>query len=103
MISRLSSFVAQILTPTKKMQFLAVKSDQPVPRELKHQYARTLEVECIKCGQVRYHLYSPGSETDPAEIQAHAIWLDEHLPQVCPTHLDWFLTPDNLGSADFVK
>ena len=88
---------------SEKMQFLAVKSGQPVPRELQHQYAWTLEIECIKCGQVRYGLYSPASETDPAEIEARAIWLDEHLPQVCPTHLDWFLTPDTLGSTDSVK
>ena len=92
-----------LLNSTKEMQFLAVKSDQPVPRELQDQYVDTLEIECIQCAQVRYHLYAPTSGTDPEQIQAHGIWLDEHLPTVCPTHLDWFLTPDRPDARDSTK
>jgi hypothetical protein len=87
----------------EKMQFLAVKSDQPVPRELRGQYVETLEIECMRCAQVRYHLYAPIAGTDPEQIKAHGIWLDEHLPTVCPTHLDWFLTPDRLGFRNSTK
>jgi hypothetical protein len=65
-----------------------------MPREFQNWYVDTLEIECIQCAQVRYRLYAPTSGADPDEIEAHGIWLDEHLPTVCPNHLDWFLTPD---------
>ena len=65
--------------------------------------SQTLEIECIQCTQVRYHLYAPTSGTDPEQIQAHGIWLDGHPPTVCPTHLDWFLTPDRPDSRDSTK
>jgi hypothetical protein len=79
------------------MQFLAVRSDRPLPPEFRDQFVETVEVECFKCNQVRYHLYAPILETESDQITAQAIWLDEHLPAVCPGHLDWFLTPDRPG------
>jgi len=79
------------------MQFLAVRSDRPVPPEFLGEFVPMLEVECFKCSQIRYLLFAPVGETESDRVTAQAIWLDEHLPTVCPGHLDWFLTPDRQG------
>jgi hypothetical protein len=76
------------------MQFLAVRSDRPLPPEFQDRFVPSFEVECYKCNQVRYFLYVPTLETENDQVTALAIWLDEQLPKVCPDHPDWFLTPD---------
>ena len=76
------------------MQFLAVRSDRPLPREFQDKFVLRFEVECFKCNHVMYLLYAPIFETEDDQLTAQAIWLDEQLPKVCPGHLDWFLTPD---------
>ena len=80
------------------MQFLAVRSGLPPPDEFRDMYVETVEVGCLKCNAIMYHLYAPLLETESDQITAHAIWLEEHLPTVCPVHLDWFLTPDRPGT-----
>lgn len=80
------------------MQFLAVRSDRPVPQELRDKYVHKLDVECYKCNRITYQLHAPLLETEDDQVQAQGELLNAHLPKVCPDHPDWFLTPDRPGS-----
>jgi hypothetical protein len=75
------------------MQFLAVRSDRPVPLEYRGKYIHKIDVECSKCGKT-YHLHAPVLETEAEQVFAQEMWLNDHLPKKCPDHPDWFLTPD---------
>jgi hypothetical protein len=76
------------------MQFLAVRSDRPVPREFEGKFVHKLDVECHKCNNVTYQLHAPHLETETSAVQAQGEWLNEYLPTRCPDHPDHILTPD---------
>ncbi len=79
------------------MQFVALRSDRPLPPEFRENYVHVRDVECQKCKRVTYQLYAPILETEPEQVRAQAEWLIAHLPKVCPDHPDWFLTLDRPG------
>jgi len=70
------------------MQFLAVRSDRPVPPELQDKYMHKLDVEWYKGNRITYQLDGSGGSTSASSRRV------AHLPNVCPDHPDWFLTPD---------
>ena len=76
------------------MQFLALRSDRPLPLEFRDKYIHKLDVECHKCKMVTYQLRAPILETEADQVQAQGEWLNKHLPTACPDHPDWILTPD---------
>jgi hypothetical protein len=76
------------------MQFLAVRSDRPVPLEFRGKYVHKVDVECDGCGTVTYQLHAPLLETELDQVYAQGEWLNKHLLKTCPEHPDFFLTPD---------
>jgi hypothetical protein len=79
---------------SKAMQFLALRSDRPLPRQFQETFVPKLDVECYKCKALTYQLHAPILETEADQIQAQGEWLNAYLPKVCPDHHDYFFTPD---------
>jgi hypothetical protein len=79
------------------VQFLAVRSDRPVPREFQGHYVHKQDVDCHLCRIVTYQLHAPILETEVDQIPAQSEWLNAHLPKTCPNHPDYLITPDRPG------
>ena len=76
------------------MQFLALRSDRPLPREFEGMYVPKLDIDCYNCKLVKYFLYALILETEYDQAVAQGEWLNAYLPKACPDHPDWLLTPD---------
>jgi hypothetical protein len=79
------------------MQFLALRSDGPLPTQYQDKFVQMQVIECFKRKRVRYHLYAPILQAERDQIEAHGMWLSADLPKLCPDHPYWFLTPDKPG------
>jgi hypothetical protein len=76
------------------MQFLALRSNRPIPAELNDgKYVHKVDVKCRKCNRVVYQLRAPLLEAESEQVQAQSEWLHAHLSKMCPEHRDWLLTP----------
>ena len=80
------------------MKHLGVRIDTKI--ELKPEYEGKFRlkrtVECSKCKEISYALYSPELEQEPAIVEKHAHWLSTHVASRCPHHVSPIYTPDLL-------
>ena len=76
------------------MRFLALRSDQQLPRKFRETYVYQVDVQCDRCRQVTYQLHAPVLETEADQVRAQSAWLSGYLPDTCPAHPEHFFTPD---------
>lgn len=80
------------------MRFLALRSDQQLPKKLRKHYVYKADVQCDRCRAITYQLHTPVLETEEDEVEAQKAWLTGFLYDTCPAHPEHFLTPDRQQS-----